>query len=254
MGQTADRACARQIADGDPRLIVMPADQVRVPENCPNVVVRAARVVARRGVRGTLTLMASRIGKMAYLREQHVWYWLNVEPSPPRLALPVGAELVEGDISSLALLAPHETVGRREAARRLARGNKLWLIRDGEHRAIFAVWTMEERLPTIAARGGWLTLPAGTAAIEDPLTVTAWRGHGLASAAFLAIAERMRESGLRSLTCKVEQDNHSCRRALERAGFQEVASMRLERIAGRSHVAVDVRDIAASFVVAQLAR
>jgi L-amino acid N-acyltransferase YncA len=220
----------------------------------PNVVVRAARVFARRGVRATLTLMASTVIKKAYLREHHVWYWLNVEPSPPPIALPLGAELVEGDVSSLTLLAPHETVSPREAARRLARGNKLWLIRDADHRVIFACWTMEERLPAIAGRGGWVSLPAGTAAIEDPLTVTAWRGRGLASAAFLAIAARMRASGLRSLACKVEQDNRGCRRALERAGFQEVASMHLERIGGRSHVAVDVRDAVASFLAAQLPR
>jgi RimJ/RimL family protein N-acetyltransferase len=222
-------------------------------EDVPNVVVRAAKVIARRGIRGTLTLMASTIIKKAYLREHHVWYWLNIEHSPP-LALPAGAELVEGDVSSLTLLAPHETVSRREAGRRLARGNKLWLIRDAEDRVIFACWTMEERLPAIAGRGGWVTLPAATAAIEDPLTVTEWRGRGLATAAFLAIAARLRERGLRSLTAKVEEDNRSCRRALERAGFQEVADMRLERIGGRSHVAVDARDVVASFLVAQLPR
>jgi GNAT superfamily N-acetyltransferase len=202
---------------------------------------RIERGVRRFGVGGSLARAAALAWETArhcvYLRERHLWYALDLHESRPSVALPDGFTLTRARKADLALLEGLPTIGRSEGARRLADGADLWLVLDGDQ-AAFACWIFRERTPVLAARGGWLPLPAGTVCLEDSVTAAAYRGRGLAPAAWSAIAAQLSHENIAIMLTKVAEENAASRRAVEKAGFQSTAIMSLRRVGGRSRVDV----------------
>lgn len=198
---------------------------------------RLVRVVRRRGVAQTIGFAASQVVRMAYLREAHIWYALNLLGSHPSLALPEGFRLFRAEPVNLPLLAQLPTVGPHEGSRRLQAGADLWLVVEGPAVA-FSCWTFHHRLPAIAARHGSIELPPHTVGLEDSVTGSAYRGRGLAPAAWSMVAAIVADDGIETMVTKIEENNLPCRRAIEKAGFRAVASMDLERIGGVSRIAL----------------
>ena len=112
-----------------------------------------------------------------------------------------------------------------EARRRLDTDGTLWLVFEGDE-PVFSCWTFRGRTPLISAPGGWVTLPADTAALEESMTVSEHRGRGIAPAAWAAVADRIERGadGVRRIVCPIEQSNERSKRAHERAGFEEMPS------------------------------
>jgi RimJ/RimL family protein N-acetyltransferase len=102
----------------------------------------------------------------------------------------------------------------------------------------FACTIFRERTPTIAARGGWLDLPADTVCLEDSGTSPDFRGRGVAPGAWTAIADALAERGFKTMLTKVAIDNEPSRRAVVKAGFGEAADMRLRRLGPFRRVAM----------------
>jgi L-amino acid N-acyltransferase YncA len=153
------------------------------------------------------------------------------------------------------LLDALPTIGAHEARRRRAAGADLWFMREGAC-AAFACWIFRHRTPMLAARNGWLTLPPFTVCLEDSVTSPAYRGRGLASAAWLGIARDLQDEHLGAIITKVAEDNTASRRAVEKAGFEPVAMMTLTRRGRRSQVELQPYqvDSLTTFLVTALAR
>ncbi len=200
----------------------------------------AMRVVRRHGPLETARLglgAAHRaIAPALSLHETHVWYELTLADAPappPRDDL----EVRRANPGELHLLNRIPATGVHRAVALLARGGSLWLaFRDG--RPAFSCWTWREHAPVGAARRGWLELPDGVACLEDSVTAAAFRGQGVAPAAWAAVVDALRREGARTLITKVGEDNAPSRRAVQKAGFAEVATMRTDRTWPRCRVEV----------------
>ena len=190
------------------------------------------------------------------MRERHIWYALDLAGELPRVELLPGFQLIHARHADLPMLEQLKTVGRHEATQRLDGGADLWLMRDGDQTA-FACWTFRDRTPVMAARDGWLALPARTVCLEDSVTSPAYRGRGLAGAAWSALMGSLRLAGAAQVITKVAEDNVPSRRAVEKAGFQPVALMIMSRIALRTRVTINLRpahEEGAMFLATALAR
>ncbi len=215
---------------------------------------RIRRALRRHGVGGSLRLAWALLARLAYLEESHVWFLLDLRGDRPRVGLPSELEVVRATEDELPLLAELPTVGPREARRRLAAAADLWLIRDAD-RPVFACWTFSDRTPALAAPAGWLALPPGMVGLEDSITSPAYRGRGIAPAAYSAIADALALDGVAAILTKIEPANSAVRRALEKAGFRAFAAMRLRRIVMRPRVEIRLDGPSeAAFLVARLAR
>jgi RimJ/RimL family protein N-acetyltransferase len=93
-------------------------------------------------------------------------------------------------------------------------------------------------MPTVAARSGWKDLPANTVCFEGVMTDSGYRGRGIAPAAWSLIAQSLKEEGIRTIAMKVEETNRSMRRAVQKAGFHEMAITDFRQVAGFSRVHV----------------
>lgn len=195
--------------------------------------------VRRHGVPGGARRLADRTAKFVYLREAHFWYELDLGRQPP-LPLPAGLKLLRGEREDAELLERLPTGSVRQAEARLAEGAGLWLVVEAREPA-FACWIFHGRTPVRAARGGWLTLPERTACLEDSVTSPAYRGLGVAPAAWSQIAATVAEGPYDAMVTKVSEDNAASRRAVEKAGFRETALMNLARTGFRERVRVEPR-------------
>jgi hypothetical protein len=224
------------------------------PDRLFGELVRLARALRRHGARGCVRLAAGQLGRMAYLRESHVWYRLDLPQDLQPLGLPPGLEVIRAGEADLHLLDQLPTIGPRTARRRLADGAELWIARQGG-RAAFACWIFRRKTPAVAARCGWLDLPSGTVALEDSVTAAPFRARGVAPAAWAAVAETLALAGVDAIVTKVEETDLRCRRAIEKVGFRAVASMQLSRIGGHARVALHLHEESTTgFLSAQLAR
>jgi RimJ/RimL family protein N-acetyltransferase len=205
------------------------------------VIEQARRGVRRFGVAGiatrAATLAGRSISRTLYLQERHIWYTLDLTAARAASALPDGFTLHRASDADVSLLEQLPTIGSLEAGQRRRDGADLWLVQAGAQPA-FACWIFRERAPVLAARGGWLTLPKGTACLEDSVTAPQSRGRGLAGAAWSAVADDLAHGGLTTLITKVAEDNTASRRAVEKVGFVPAALMSLTRLAMHSHVDV----------------
>ena len=138
--------------------------------------------------------------------ETYVWYALDVAGARPRPPLPEGLAL---DV---------EPGGRP--------GSLVWSVLAGDEK-VFGCWTHERRTPLRALPDGLLDLPPGVACLEDSRTAPAFRGQGVAPAAWAALADRL--EGTATLVTKIRDDNAPSRRGVEKVGFAEVARMEVRQ-------------------------
>lgn len=200
--------------------------------------VRRLHRALRAGFVQTLRRIALGGVQALVLREEHIWYELPLPGDRPRRPLPAGLVLVEGDQRQRGLATQMEGgPGRQQLDEFSGVGGQLWIVLDGR-RAAFTCWTFPKLTPALAAPGGWLELPAGTVCLEDSATSPDHRGRGIAPAAWSGIADVLAGRGTASMITKVAVDNVPSRRAVTKAGFTEVAQMRLLRVGGRKLVRV----------------
>jgi RimJ/RimL family protein N-acetyltransferase len=194
------------------------------------------RSVDRHGLIGAGRRVLGEAWSLAYLHQEHVWYSLELAPERPRRSMPdelrITREGADGDLPPLAGDEAHE---------RHASGAEIWVVRD-EDQAAFACWIFRERAPVLAAPTGWLEIPSGAVVLEDSVTSPSFRGRGIAPAAWSAIADSLTVEGLERMLTKVEVENASSRRAVEKASFAEVAIMRLTRVGFRKRVEIEAFD------------
>jgi RimJ/RimL family protein N-acetyltransferase len=211
---------------------------VTLPRSAWRFLERALIAIRRHGVRDAFARAARRLAWRVHAHERHTWYELDVEAERPRPALANGFRLrlaEEPDLARVAALREATTV---PVMRRLrAAGHELWIV-DGSGVLGFACWVFRARAPVAAAKGRWIDLPESVVCLEDSLTAPEMRGRGIAPGAWCALADHLREQGVRTLVTKTEHWNEPSHRALAKAGFRETARMTLDRRWGRSRVTV----------------
>ena len=170
----------------------------------------------------------------------HVWYELSLEGDHPEPALDPSFSLVRSGRSELPL-EPLWPVSSDERERRLADGGTLWLVLDGEQR-VFSCWILGKgmRVGGAPGSGRWLVFPDDTVCLEESLTAAAYRGRGVAPAAWAAITATIaadRPEVTRIVT-PVEDWNTPSRTAVEKVGFRELAFVRQHKRGVRLHFTV----------------
>lgn len=128
-----------------------------------------------------------------------------------------------------------------QARRFTACGNEQWLVLGGD-RPVCGCRVFRDETPVLAARGGWLSLPEGTACMEDLVTSARFRHRRIALGACGAIVESLRAEGFERILVKIETGNAASRSGAAKLGFEDVAVMRLYRIGPLKRARVDVLD------------
>jgi len=205
------------------------------------VVDKIRGVLRRDEARDALRRVVKRAWSYVALSEDHVWFTLDSGAERPRPRLAPELTLTRPGSSDLRLLEQLRTVVPREAGARIDAGNDLWLVLEGD-RLLFSAWIFRGQTPAIAASGGQLWLPSDTVCLEDSEAAPAARGRGIAPAAWAAIADAVAAEGKRWIITKVTVENTSSRRAVEKAGFEEVALMHFRRRGPRSRTWLDPID------------
>lgn len=202
---------------------------------------RLRRTLRRYGPAGFLRRAVGLARERAYDRRTHVWYQLLLDVPHRSRPLPAGLTLIEGSESKASILDELWAIDRGELRSRLASGGRLWIVVAGEA-AAFSCWTFSGRTPVRASTGGWLALPADTACLEESMTAAAFRGRGVAPAAWAEIVARLKgePAALRRLVTTVEEENVASRKAVEKVGFREIGRVHTSRIALRSRVSIEV--------------
>ena len=111
----------------------------------------------------------------------------------------------------------------------------MWLVVQGEEPA-FSCWIYPREHSLPAAASGTLELLPGVALLEDSYTHAAHRGHGIAGAAWTAIAQELARDGYKLLITKVSVENAPSRRACEKAGFRTAGVLHFRRLGPRERV------------------
>jgi ribosomal protein S18 acetylase RimI-like enzyme len=190
---------------------------------------RLRHALERHGPAGIARIAGRRAARRFRADESHIWYGLDLNGDRPRRDLPDGLELrraTDADLGSAERLPGAEPA---TAMRRgLSQGHELWVVCEGDRMA-FVCWVHLSTAPVLAAPGGQLELPEGVACLEDSVTSPDYRGRGVAPGAWCGIADALAATGYTSMVTKVETDNVPSRRAVEKAGFREIATMRLAR-------------------------
>jgi RimJ/RimL family protein N-acetyltransferase len=196
----------------------------------------ALRKARTEGVTAVFSRLLALVRGFFFLREQHVWYQLDLAGDRPRRDLIDGVRLLRAGDDELHYV---EEFGRyvEEARERRAAGNDLWVALEGGQ-PLFACWTFRTDTPVYAAEGGWLQLPERTACLEDSVTSPLARGKGIAPASWCSIADALGQENFDVLITKVATDNAPSRKAVEKAGFREIAVMDMTRIGPSRRVAV----------------
>jgi GNAT superfamily N-acetyltransferase len=204
----------------------------------PSSLDRLRSAVREEGAGGVARRVARRGAHSIVLREEHIWYSLDLKGERPRRPLPEGFELhlaTAADAESVAQLPNQPAVD--EVRTRIDGSADVYMVREAGKPA-FACTIFRGRTPTVAARGGWLELPADTVCLEDSGTSPDFRGRGVAPGAWSAIADALAERGFKIMLTKVTVDNEPSRKAVVKAGFAEAADMRLRRVGPFRRVAL----------------
>jgi RimJ/RimL family protein N-acetyltransferase len=204
----------------------------------PSALTRLRSAVREDGVIGVARRVAERGTHSLVLSEEHIWYSLDLAGERPRRDLPEGFELhlaTEAEADDAAHL-PNQP-GVEEVRARIAGTADYYIVREHGTPA-FACTIFRERTPTIAARGGWLELPADTVCLEDSGTSPDFRGRGVAPGAWTAIADALAERGFKTMLTKVTVENEPSRKAVTKSGFREAADMRMRRVGPFRRVAL----------------
>jgi GNAT superfamily N-acetyltransferase len=203
-----------------------------------SVLTRLRSAVREDGVAGVTRRVVERGTHSVVLSEEHIWYSLDLAGDRPRRDLPEGFALhlaTEAEAEDAAHL-PNQP-GADEIGARIAGTADVYMVRE-HGKPAFACTIFRERTPTIAARGGWLDLPADTVCLEDSGTSPDFRGRGVAPGAWTAIADALAERGFKTMLTKVAVDNEPSRKAVVKAGFGEAADMRMRRLGPFRRVAM----------------
>jgi len=198
-------------------------------------VARVGRVVSRHGLSGTFRLAAWSVSRLAYLREEHVWYRLDLHGDRVPVPLPPGVSVSRVTRRQVTALSQFSGISGREAARRFERSAEWWFA-SSQGTPLFACWVFRRETPAFAVPAGWVRLPSGIVGLDDPVGADAVRGRAIAPAVWSSIAGSLVEQDVNTIVTKVEETNLPYRRAVEHVGFRAVASMRLQRIGARARV------------------
>ena len=198
----------------------------------------------RHGPAGIARIAADRAKAHVRLDEEHVWYGLELPSATGRPFGDAGDALRLVEPRTAEELAPFDDLPTLDATRAWARvqeGGRPWLVLDGILPA-FGCWTFATSAPMIAARGGWLALCEGDVVLEDSVAAPIARGRGIAPRTWDHIADVLAADGAARMLTKVGTSNAPSRRAVTKAGFREIAIMRLRRRGAHTHVDVEVLD------------
>jgi RimJ/RimL family protein N-acetyltransferase len=191
---------------------------------------RVKRGVRRHGPIGTIRLALKRAWQRFRLVESHVWYQTELDDDRPRAPIPREFHLVRASAGDLGVVERFGPVSPADAERRHREGASLWLLLDDQERPVFSCWTFVDRFPVFAAEGGSLALRKGTAALEDSYTAAEYRGKHLGPATLCAVVDLLAAAGVDHLITKIAEDNQPARKASERVGFKEIATMKTRRL------------------------
>lgn len=196
------------------------------------------RALRRRGIRPLVRQSLTDLRNVLAPNSTHVWYLLDLEADRPHPSLPAGyvfEEVANGsrDVAVLETLGPNAPA---EARARFASGGRLFVARTGDELA-FACWVFRA-IPTTAAREGWYAVREDARGLEYSITVDTHRGRGLAPAAWSELCGTLAAEGITGLLTKVGFSNDPSRRAVEKAGFHEIAHVTVTRRRGRIRVEV----------------
>lgn len=212
------------------------AAEHEIPSGLLTSVLRRAR---RKGLAATVRVGLVRIAHLLYLREQHVWYRLDLTAPRPGLPLAPGLELRWPGAEALeGLAARGAPFDVYEAHRLLDGGAVLWTV-EAAGEPVFVCWTYTERAPLFAAPGRTIALPEGVVCQDASWTAPARRGARIGPAAWCGIADALARTGARSLIGKTTVGNRASRRAHARAGYVESVQMSLVRIGPWRRVRVE---------------
>jgi predicted GNAT family acetyltransferase len=202
--------------------------------------VRVREAILRHGVRGVCAKALAEVRKQVRLAETHVWYALDLTTARPRPVLEEGLTLRKGTTDDVSVMHQME-MGTVSTLGRLRAGNDWWIVLD-EDVPLFSCWIFRDRAPVLAAPAGRLELAPGRVCLEDSVTSGAARGRGIAPAAWALIADALADEGQAEMITKVGIENAASRRAVTKAGFEEVAIMHFVRSGPRRKTTVEVLD------------
>jgi hypothetical protein len=201
-----------------------------VAARASDVTRKVQRAVRRNGVSGTAKLVLNRAKPQKRTAIDYVWYMLDVEradrPHPP---LEEGLELRPGGLEDVPLLMGMDTslavspMTEPLVRLRLEDGSTPWVVLDGEE-LVFTCWILAGFIPVAGAR---LHLPDNVVGLEDSIAAKSARGRGIAPATWAMLGDRQAAAGKRWILTKIDVDNRASRVAIERAGFEEAALMRI---------------------------
>lgn len=220
-----------------------------------NRLVRRTRYRLRRhGLKGMVGAAIHLARLRVHLDEAHVWYELPLEAERPRMRLPSALSLVRAGADELPLIDDLPTVSFYEARRRMDAGHDLWLVLK-DQRPVFACWVFHGSVTTPVVKKGWIPLPDEIVCFEDSISAPIYRGRGIPLAAWPAIADHLERTPAQRIITKTEKDDATARRAFEKAGFREIATVwfRLSGFRQRA-VVVPGSGATADWLVDQLTR
>ena len=198
----------------------------------PLALVRRVADVYRR--RGPGAVLRGIVTNLVYASETQIWFEADLTKERGEVT---SVDVEEaGDELLPAALAVQDTNTEVLDERRAGRA-RAW-VGKVEGAVGFVCWTFAERTPVLAARGGWLAMPPGVECLEDSLTAPEFRGRGLAPKVWAVVEDRRADDGVNSLITKVEVENVASCRAVARAGFRHVATMRFTRFGPFSRVRI----------------
>lgn len=184
---------------------------------------------------GAVGLSRRAIGRLFHRDEEYVWYALDLSRLEPLAFRGEGYELRLAGEEDVELLHEVPAIPIAEGRRRIVRGEQLWFVlNDG--RPAFACSVFVHMIPLEAARKGQYFLPPRVACVDDGLTNREFRGRAIAAAAWVAIAEKLRDDGFEALIAKVPVDNIASRRTHEKTGFHPTVIMNRRRRGFRTRV------------------
>ncbi len=205
---------------------------------------RASKATRKHGVVGTARLISARaVTRRAELR----WYRLDLAGKRPRCGLDASLVLRRGTAEDVDLVtqlpqSPHVTVMTADVIEaRLRTGAELYVVTEGDV-AAFSCWIFFGKAPVFGAAGGGIELPRDTVMLEDSLASPRFRGRSIGPGAWTCIADILQDRGCSAIVTKVDVENTSSCRAAEKAGFYEIARMKVRQRFGRYHFAVQIVD------------
>lgn len=204
------------------------------------IVLRAREGHARHGTKGFVREAVGHASQLVRLREEHYWYEFRLAELSPSPSLAPPLRLVAASEEQFALVAEFgKSVA--DARQRARAGDEQLLLFDGDELA-FGCCILHREARVLAARRHRLALPEHTVCLEEAYTKPSYRRRKLASTAVLAVLERLRAQGTKSVIMKVAAENAGPRAGLLELGAHEIARMRFQRLGPRRRVEFDVLD------------